>query len=418
MRLSPVLLAALLPCTIVPAQDGPNYTLAERFSSDYVRQRTYSSSVQPKWIGETDRFWYAYEDRFGWRYELVEPGAKQEDVRKRPLFDRDALAAKLSLAVKQPLDAEQMRLSNADVDDEGRVFSFIYKDKKFELELVSGELTDKGKPTDEDRRAGRSTSSSSWRRSSFSGSGDEDEPKSTTHRLFSPDNTAYVFARGHDLYYVEASKEVAEQVAEITARIEAEKKAKEEAEEKEKEDKDKDKDKGRVKAKGRDKDRGKVKVKVKVKDRGRVKANHRVKVKVKVSKDSKVIKANKVKQVSKVKTHHKDNKAAKVGNKDNKVIKANKVSNKIMGKANRIKVVNKAANRDNRKAKIKAVKTKTAKINSNRVKLKTVSKANRVNNPRHNKVSKLEINKRMIMMVMEFPMIWTTMTTMTVFPIQ
>jgi hypothetical protein len=246
MRLSPVLLAALLPCTIVPAQDGPNYTLAERFSSDYVRQRTYSSSVQPKWIGETDRFWYAYEDRFGWRYELVEPGAKQEDVRKRPLFDRDALAAKLSLAVKQPLDAEQMRLSNADVDDEGRVFSFIYKDKKFELELVSGELTDKGKPTDEDRRAGRSTSSSSWRRSSFSGSGDEDEPKSTTHRLFSPDNTAYVFARGHDLYYVEASKEVAEQVAEITARIEAEKKAKEEAEEKEKEDKDKDKDKGKI----------------------------------------------------------------------------------------------------------------------------------------------------------------------------
>lgn len=231
MRLPHLVLAALLPAAFLPAQDGPNYTLAERFSSDYVRQRTYSSSVQPNWIGETDRFWYSYEDRYGWRYMLVEPSPKREDVRHEPLFDRDSLAAKLSMAVKQPLDAEQMRLSNAKVDDEGRVFSFIHKDRKFEYDLVSGELADKGEPTDEERRSSGRRSSGRQRSAFFPGRGGDDGDESRTHRVFAPDNTAYVFARGHDLYLIEATEEVKEQVAEITARLEAEEKAKEEAEE-------------------------------------------------------------------------------------------------------------------------------------------------------------------------------------------
>jgi len=236
MRLPHVVLAALLPVAFLPAQDGPNYALAERFSSEYVRQRTYSSSVQPSWIGETDRFWYSYEDRYGWRYMLVEPAPKREDVKHGPLFDRDTLAAKLSMAVKQPLDAEQMRLSNAKVDDEGRVFSFIHKDKKFEYDLVTGELADKGEPTAEERRSSSRSSASRRRGSFFPGRDNDDDDESPTHRVFAPDNTAYVFARGDDLYFVEATEEVREQVAEITARIEAEEKAKEEADEKAKEE--------------------------------------------------------------------------------------------------------------------------------------------------------------------------------------
>ena len=207
--------AALLPGQDSKKAPGPNYELAQRFSSDYVRQRTYSTSVNPIWIGETDRFWYSYEDRFGWRYELVDPAAP-EGSRKRPLFDRDSLAAKISQAVKQPLDAEQMQLQGTKVSDDGKIFTFVYDDKKFELDLVTGELEDKGKASASDRRGRQNFSGFGRGRGVFfPGFGGGDTSGSSTHRAFAPDNTAYVFAKGHNLYYVEADEESRKVVLEI-----------------------------------------------------------------------------------------------------------------------------------------------------------------------------------------------------------
>ena len=241
LRPSLALVAIATSAALLPGQDskhapGPNYELAQRFSSEYVSQRTYSTSVSPNWIGETDRFWYSYEDRFGWRYELVDPSAPKE-ARKRPLFDRDSLAAKLSQAVKQPLDAEQMRLSNTKVSDDAKVFTFVYKDNKFELDLVTGDLADKGKATEEERRGTQNFRGFGRNRGvffpGFDGGG---SAASSTHRTFAPDNTAYVFAKGHNLYYVEADEATRKTVLEINAAVKAEAEAKEKAEAKAKKD--------------------------------------------------------------------------------------------------------------------------------------------------------------------------------------
>jgi dipeptidyl-peptidase 4 len=259
MRTLLAVLAFTLCLSPLVAQD---YAQAERYSASYLRERTYSTTVTPNWIGETDRFWYSYQDRFGRRYHLVDPKAGT----KSDLFDHARLAADLSVAVRQPLDAEQMQLSRGEVDEQGKVFSFRYADHKFELELATGELTDKGELTDEDRKAKRP-------RRIHVGGGvfitvgeedeeDEDKPESDTHRSFAPDHTAYVFARGHDLYYVEASDEVKAQIATIVERRKAEKEAEKKAAEEAKEaaagvEKEEDK-KGEEEEEEEDKDKRKV----------------------------------------------------------------------------------------------------------------------------------------------------------------
>lgn len=191
----------------------PNYKQAQQYSAEFLRQRTYSTSVRPQWIGETDRFWYRFSDSAGTRYHLVDPNTAS----KTPLFDHERLAAELSVEVRKPQDAERLDLENGEVDDEGKVFSFVLERTKFELELATGKLVNKGETSREDARRPGSGRSNGSR-----------DPRG--HRNFSPDRTAYVFSQGHDLYFVEASEEVKAEILAIDARMKAEEEAKEKAE--------------------------------------------------------------------------------------------------------------------------------------------------------------------------------------------
>ncbi len=199
----------------------PNYKQAELYSPDYLRQRIYSTSVSPQWIGETDRFWYSFRTSQGTRYYLVDP-AKPE---KLPLFDHQKLAERLSVEVHQPLEAHAMRLSDTEIDDEGKVFSFTLENTLFELELATGQLTNKGEKPKEARRSRQQN----WEEFQRRRNREQDEEKKDekkdprAHRNFSPDHTAYVFVQDYDLYYVEASEEVKAQIKAIDERMKKEK---------------------------------------------------------------------------------------------------------------------------------------------------------------------------------------------------
>ena len=54
LRLSVLVVVSTVFCAPALAQDRvvtPNYQQASKFDSAYLRQRTYSSSVSPNWIG-------------------------------------------------------------------------------------------------------------------------------------------------------------------------------------------------------------------------------------------------------------------------------------------------------------------------------------------------------------------------------
>ena len=70
---------------------GANFKLAARWAPYVTREMTHSTSVSPRWIGETDRFWYEWENSDGTFYYLVDPARAS----KRQIFDNDRLAAEL-----------------------------------------------------------------------------------------------------------------------------------------------------------------------------------------------------------------------------------------------------------------------------------------------------------------------------------
>jgi hypothetical protein len=79
----------------------PNYDLAFRWTSSKVGKYVFSTSVTPHWLEFSDRFWYAYETPAGQKWWLVDPVKKA----KTPLFDNVRLAAQLTRILRTPYDA-------------------------------------------------------------------------------------------------------------------------------------------------------------------------------------------------------------------------------------------------------------------------------------------------------------------------
>ena len=69
----------------------PNYDLASQWTPDKVRKLVFDTSVTPRWLEKSDRFWYAYQTRAGRRFMLVDPIKKT----RAPLFDHAKMAAAL-----------------------------------------------------------------------------------------------------------------------------------------------------------------------------------------------------------------------------------------------------------------------------------------------------------------------------------
>jgi hypothetical protein len=200
-----------------------NYDQAFKYSTEYLRQFVYSTSVLPGWIGKTDSFWYSYRTSQGTRYWRV----NAKDGKKEPLFDANVLAARLSEALKKPLDAATLPLTRVSVNDEGTKIKFVTDDLQFEYELATNKLANLGKappaPAFPGRRGqtGERGRRFEERRRQFEEQRQQEQqqqnqqtgrPNTTPtqtrdYRNFSPDRKVYVFAMKHNLYLAEPNKE-------------------------------------------------------------------------------------------------------------------------------------------------------------------------------------------------------------------
>lgn len=97
-----------VPDGIDPVWGEANWSLAARFAPYRMGDLVYSTSVQPRWIDETDNFWYRYETAEGTDFILVEP----ELGRKRPIFDNDRIAAELTRITKDPYDGKHLPITS------------------------------------------------------------------------------------------------------------------------------------------------------------------------------------------------------------------------------------------------------------------------------------------------------------------
>jgi len=155
-------------------QVDANYELAARFTPDRLDEMIFDSYVDPHWLQGSDRFWYSFETSEGTNYYIVDP----RRASKTPLFDNVKIANALTRLTNNPYNNKHLPIEGLTFSDDERSVRFDVDGSHFIYDIASETLS-----IDEDYRA--------------------PAPK-PAWASFSPDGKTIVFARGHDLYMMDA----------------------------------------------------------------------------------------------------------------------------------------------------------------------------------------------------------------------
>ena len=122
----------------VQGPGSANYELAARFAPYKIRDLVHSTRVSPRWIEDSDRFWYEWESSGGTHYYLVDPdrGTRTE------IFDNDRIAALVAQLVHADLlviltDTEGLHTADPRISSEASLIAEIREIDR-ELEAAAG----------------------------------------------------------------------------------------------------------------------------------------------------------------------------------------------------------------------------------------------------------------------------------------
>ena len=116
--------------TLVQGPGSANFELAARFAPYKVRDLLHSTRVQPRWVGDTQKFWYQWENSGGTHYYLVDP----ERGTKTEIFDNDRIAAELTRITRDPWDAQHLPIRAIRFIDEGTIQFDVQSSQEEEVE--------------------------------------------------------------------------------------------------------------------------------------------------------------------------------------------------------------------------------------------------------------------------------------------
>jgi dipeptidyl-peptidase 4 len=213
--------------TAAPPSPSPNYALEARFLPDNVSKLVFDLAVTPHWFTLSDRFWYSYQTPEGTKYYLVDPVKRSKTL----LWDNAKVAAALSTLSNFPYDAQHLpikRLKLAEKDTKMRFEVEIRKNaivpNEPKKEMSQEDIEEQGKEgdtklggqqTQDAQQAGRAVEKPEDTRILFFEYNlatakvtrlDNIEPpkKKPMWASVSPDEKKVVFARGHNLYLMDA----------------------------------------------------------------------------------------------------------------------------------------------------------------------------------------------------------------------
>ncbi|MCC6318593.1 MAG: DPP IV N-terminal domain-containing protein [Gemmatimonadaceae bacterium] len=194
---------ALLPAQTVRAPGArANWELAEKFNAETMRRVTYSTTVQARFIGRSDSLWYNWRDRTGNTFYLVYPPTRV----KRPLFDHVKLAAALATAHRRPYDPNRLPFATVSFTRDHRNIRFTVDSTRYEWSLAGETIRNIGRPPRGDSIPPDEEREERQQGGGGGGGGGPFGPPQGDFRNWSPDSTAFVFARDHNLYLVEKGR--------------------------------------------------------------------------------------------------------------------------------------------------------------------------------------------------------------------
>ena len=200
----------LLMCSLMTfGQQKPvteaNYPLASRFSADRLKRMVFSTSVDPHWLKNSNRFWYSYETSEGKFYYIVDPAARS----KRELFDRDELAAEMTRLSGDPFDGKHLNIENLKFINNETAIRYEVKSK---LVKEEADKEEEGDSQDSDKRENKKKKKEAkiWFFEYTLANGqlrlleDYEKPKKDPDWAnIAPDSSYVLFARKHNLYWMD-----------------------------------------------------------------------------------------------------------------------------------------------------------------------------------------------------------------------
>lgn len=149
-----------------------NWSQVEKFGSMIQRFRN-DLSLYPRFINNTDRFWYKMRTDEGVKYYLVDPGKCSETE----LFDMSDMLSQMAEITHEAYTSLDLDYMTPEFAKDGKSFLFSHREHHFEYSLVSRKLK---KITPPEKK-------------------EEDRLPPSGH-MISPDSCYYIYARQHNLY--------------------------------------------------------------------------------------------------------------------------------------------------------------------------------------------------------------------------
>lgn len=206
LRIIPALLGVLMAVTPALAQNPAavtkgNYNLAARFSPKKLSKLIFSTSVDPHWMRNSDRFWYTWESPSGKKWYIVDPAK----ATKTEMFDTDKMAADITRIVKDPFDGQHLQLDNLE---------FIKNETAIRFEVRSTEEVEKKDTATKKDSARRATPPAKEKKTFYFEYNlqtrelkeltDYEKPKRRPMwASIAPDSSMIVFAKNHNLYWMD-----------------------------------------------------------------------------------------------------------------------------------------------------------------------------------------------------------------------
>lgn len=177
-----------------------NYELAARFSSEKLKRMVFSTSVDPHWLKNSDRFWYEYETSEGKNWYLVDPAKRT----KTPLFDRDKLAMEITKIVKDPYDGKHLKLEKLKFIEDENAIRFDVKSTEDVIKKDWEEIKEKDKNAKDSLEKRNFVFLFDIDTQQLTEVMDpEEEPKRLSWASISPDSSRVVFSKNHNLFWMD-----------------------------------------------------------------------------------------------------------------------------------------------------------------------------------------------------------------------
>ena len=128
-----------------------NYELASRWTSAKIGKLVFSTSITPHWLEFSDRFWYNYETPAGMKWWIVDPVKKA----KVPMFDHAKLASQLTRMLRTPYDAQHLPFTTVKFIKNDTAIQFsVQLPRESKVEDETGKELDGMTTTDQDEQQG------------------------------------------------------------------------------------------------------------------------------------------------------------------------------------------------------------------------------------------------------------------------